>query len=373
MTRPSCEKRATPKAITSRSSFQHRRLAKELPTIRLATTDTSSQKLLVIAEKPSVMNDIAKALCDFTKHDDHYESEMLVVAAASGHLLEQQMPDEPWGFAAMPILPALIAPVPKASQQKRLTHLVALLSRPDIVGVINACDAGREGELIFREIIEHAECSKPLSRLWLQSMTGDGIRRAFQNIRTNASVEGLAAAGKCRTIADWLIGINVTRALTALISAGGGFHKTPAGRVQTPTLAMIVERERSVLAFIPQPYWEAVTTIDLGKGKVVETKWRAGGTAAAGDEGTRIGSAARATEISEGFGMPRKQVPPPIPAHLFRPPRGSLVSRRSWLLYCGIVGADDRSDGSITGKVVEQLWKGARGNVVHNTDERVSR
>ena len=106
--------------------------------IRLATADTSSKKLLVIAEKPSVMNDIAKALGDFTKHEHHYESETLVVAAASGHLLEQQMPDEPWGFAALPILPALIALVPKASQQKRLTHLVALLSRPDIVGVINA-------------------------------------------------------------------------------------------------------------------------------------------------------------------------------------------------------------------------------------------
>ena len=266
--------------------------------IRLATTDTSSKKLLVIAEKPSVMNDIAKALGNFTKHDDHYESETHVVAAASGHLLEQQMPKKPWGFAALPILPALIALVPKASQRKRLAHLVVLLSRPDIVGVINACDAGREGELIFREIIEHADCSKPLSRLWLQSMTGDGIRRAFRNIRTNASVEGLAAAGKCRTIADWLIGINITRALTALISAGGGFHKTPAGRVQTPTLAMIVERERSVLAFISQPYWEAIATIDLGQGTVVAAKWRADGTAAAGDEGTRIGSAARATEIS---------------------------------------------------------------------------
>ncbi|MEN9667346.1 MAG: topoisomerase, partial [Planctomycetota bacterium] len=266
--------------------------------IRLATTDTSSQKLLVIAEKPSVMNDIAKALGGFTKHDDHYESEMLVLAAASGHLLEQQMPKEQWGFAALPIIPELIPLTPKASQQKRLTHLVALLSRPDIAGVINACDAGREGELIFREIIQHADCSKPLSRLWLQSMTGQGIRRAFQNIRTNASVEGLAAAGKCRTIADWLIGINITRALTALISAGGGFHKTPAGRVQTPTLAMIVERERSVLVFIPQPYWEAVATIDLGQGTAVEANWRADGIAAAGDEGTRIGSAARATEIS---------------------------------------------------------------------------
>jgi DNA topoisomerase-3 len=266
--------------------------------IRLANTDTSSQKLLVIAEKPSVMIDIAKALGGFTKHDDHYESETHVVAAASGHLLEQQMPRKKWGFAALPIIPELIPLTPKASQQKRLTHLVTLLSRPDIVGVINACDAGREGELIFREIIEHAECSKPLNRLWLQSMTGEGIRRAFQNIRPNASVEGLAAAGKCRTIADWLIGINITRALTALISAGGGFHKTPAGRVQTPTLAMIVERERSVLAFIPQPYWEAVATIDLGQGTAVEAKWRADGIAAAGDEGTRIGSAARAIDIS---------------------------------------------------------------------------
>lgn len=267
--------------------------------IRLATTVNSSGKLLVIAEKPSVMHDIVKGLGGFTKHDDHYESETLVVAAASGHLLEQQMPKERWGFAALPIIPELIPLVPKASQQKRLAHLVALLSRPDIVGVINACDAGREGELIFREIIEHADCSKPLSRLWLQSMTGEGIRRAFQNIRPNESVEGLAAAGKCRTIADWLIGINITRALTALISGGGGFHKTPAGRVQTPTLAMIVERERSVLSFIPQPYWEAVAAIDLGQRTVLEAKWRADGTTAVGDEGTRIGSAARATEISD--------------------------------------------------------------------------
>jgi DNA topoisomerase-3 len=195
-------------------------------------------KQIVITEKPSVAADIAKALGGFTKHGDHFESPTMLIAAAAGHLLESVRP-KTWALEALPILPPQLDLVPKAKQEKRLKDLVALLGRDDVVGVINACDAGREGELIFLEIMQHAGCKKPVQRLWLQSMTAAAIRRAFEELRSAESVRGLADAAICRSIADWWIGINMTKALTGIMKRAGRYDLTSAGRVQTPTLIMV--------------------------------------------------------------------------------------------------------------------------------------
>lgn len=144
-------------------------------------------KQLVIAEKPSVAADIAKALGGFTKRGDHFESPTMLIAAAAGHLLQTVLPST-WALKDLPLLPEQLQLKPADKQGNRLALLVELLGRDDVVGVINACDAGREGELIFREIMQHAGCEKPVQRLWLQSMTAAAIRRAFEELRPAAAV-----------------------------------------------------------------------------------------------------------------------------------------------------------------------------------------
>src|SRR6266581_3689482 len=180
-------------------------------------------KKLIIAEKPSVANDIARVLGGFTRHGDYYESRDYVLSSAIGHLLELVPPH----FDLQPI----------ERTEERLRLLVKLLARKDVTGVINACDAGREGELIFRYIIRHARNKKPIERLWLQSMTQGAIRDGFEQLRKDRELRPLADAAVCRSESDWLVGINGTRAMTAFNSKEGGFYKTTVGRVQTPTLA----------------------------------------------------------------------------------------------------------------------------------------
>lgn len=220
------------------------------------------EKQLIIAEKPSVAQDIARALGGFTKEKDYFESEHYVLSSAVGHLLELTVPEEfevkrgKWTFAHLPVIPPHFAlnPIPKT--EDRLKLLTRLLKRKDVAGVINACDAGREGELIFSFIIESAKIKKPVHRLWLQSMTANAIREGFKTLRAASEVEGLRQAAVCRAESDWLIGINGTRAMTAFNSKTGGFHLTTVGRVQTPTLAMVVERENRIRAFKSKDYWE---------------------------------------------------------------------------------------------------------------------
>ena len=222
-------------------------------------------KQLIIAEKPSVAADIAKALGGFTKTGDYFESENYVLSSAIGHLLELAVPEEfdvkrgKWSFTHLPMIPPHFALNPIERTAERLRLLTKLIKRKDVTGLVNACDAGREGELIFRYVAQHAQgtkLNKPVRRLWLQSMTASAIKEGFAHLRTDKEMLPLADAARCRSEADWLIGINGTRAMTAFNSKEGGFYKTPVGRVQTPTLAIMVERERRIKNFVSRDYWE---------------------------------------------------------------------------------------------------------------------
>ena len=221
-------------------------------------------KQLIIAEKPSVAADIARALGGFTRHNDYFESGDYVLSSAVGHLLELRAPEanDPrsgrWTFKHLPVIPPHFELAPIERSEQRLNLLLRLIKRKDVTGLINACDAGREGELIFRYIVQHAKARKPIVRLWLQSMTQGAIREGFDALRADRELLPLADAAKCRSEADWLIGINGTRAMTAFNNriSETGFFKTTVGRVQTPTLAILVEREERIKGFKPRDYWE---------------------------------------------------------------------------------------------------------------------
>lgn len=237
-----------------------------------------SEKVLVIAEKPSVASDIAKALGGLTREKDYFEGEHYVVSSAVGHLLELTVPEKydvkrgKWTFAHLPMLPPVFDLKPIKKSEDRLKLLKRLLKRSDITTVINACDAGREGELIFRYIIQASKCKKTIKRLWLQSMTPAAIREAFKHLRTDEEMRHLADAARSRSEADWLVGINGTRAMTAFNSKDGGFFLTTVGRVQTPTLAIVVEREEKINAFVSQKYWEVHAQIQAKSGQY-EAVW----------------------------------------------------------------------------------------------------
>ena len=219
-------------------------------------------KKLIIAEKPSVAADISRALGKFTRKGDYFESDDFVISSAVGHLLELTLPPEhdvkkgKWSFANLPVVPPHFDLAPIERSEARLNVLLKLLKRKDITGIINACDAGREGELIFRYIAQYSKTRKPIERLWLQSMTQSSIRDGFAALRKDRDMLPLADAAKSRSEADWLVGINGTRAMTAFNSKEGGFYLTTVGRVQTPTLAILVEREEKIRAFQPRDYWE---------------------------------------------------------------------------------------------------------------------
>jgi len=220
-------------------------------------------KTLVIAEKPSVAGDLAKALGKFKKEKGYYEGDEMVISHTVGHLLEIQEPDSfkvvrgKWSLENLPVLPDHFDLVPREKAQEQLRILKKLLARPDVGEVINACDAGREGELIFRYVVQHFKNKKPIKRLWLQSMTSDAIREGFAHLRSDAEMIPLSEAATCRSESDWLVGINGSRAMTAFYKELlGGFQVTPVGRVQTPTLAILVEREEKIRNFKPRGYFE---------------------------------------------------------------------------------------------------------------------
>jgi DNA topoisomerase-3 len=245
-------------------------------------------KTIIIAEKPSVAQDIVRALTPsagkFEKFADHFENEHYVVTSAVGHLVEIKAPEEydvkrgKWSFANLPVVPPHfdLAPIDKA--KTRLNAVVKLVKRKDVTALINACDAGREGELIFRLIVQYAQNSekkptiKPIQRLWLQSMTPQAIRDGFDKLRSEGQMQGLADAARSRSEADWLVGINGTRAMTAFNSRDGGFFLTTVGRVQTPTLSIVVEREEKIRKHVSRPYWEVKATFDAVAGQY-DGKW----------------------------------------------------------------------------------------------------
>src|SRR3954467_12116754 len=260
-------------------------------------------KTLVIAEKPSVAQDIVRALTPvagkFEKHEDHFENDTYVVTSAVGHLLEIRAPGEfdvkrgKWSFAHLPVIPPYFDLKPVERSKARLAAVVRQARRKDVTQLVNACDAGREGELIFRLIEQFAGAKKPLGkpvrRLWLQSMTPQAIRDGFQALRSNERRHGLADAARSRSEADWLVGINGTRAMTAFNSRDGGVFLTTVGRVQTPTLAVVVEREERIRKFVSRDYWEIHASFQAEAGeypaKWFDPRWKKAAANAANGEG----------------------------------------------------------------------------------------
>ncbi len=265
--------------------------------MRARETGLYEMKTLVIAEKPSVAQDIVRALTPiagkFEKHEDHFESETYVVTSAVGHLVEIQAPEKfdvkrgKWSFAHLPVIPPYFDLKPVDKTKTRLNAVIKQAKRKDVGALVNACDAGREGELIFRLIEQYAgtqkagqtiPLGKPVQRLWLQSMTPQAIRDGFDKLRSNQQMQGLADAARSRSEADWLVGINGTRAMTAFNSRDGGFFLTTVGRVQTPTLAVVVEREEQIRKFISRDYWEVHAQFDAAAGtypgKWFNTAWK---------------------------------------------------------------------------------------------------
>jgi DNA topoisomerase-3 len=219
-------------------------------------------KSLVITEKPSVARDIVAVFGGFTEHDGYWESDDYVVTYSVGHIVELLAPEDVdpqykrWTLDTLPILPAEFKLKQKSGQAERIRTIKKLLARKDVDVVVNACDAGREGELIFREILEFLGSDKPTKRLWLQSMTPDAIRAGFASLVDGSQYDGLGAAAACRSQSDWLIGMNATRALTRRLKGRKEKTAWSAGRVQTPTLALVVDRELEILAHVPKPYWQ---------------------------------------------------------------------------------------------------------------------
>ena len=235
-------------------------------------------KTLIIAEKPSVSNDIAGVIGGMTKKDDFHENDEYVVAAAVGHLLELIVPEEhdikrgKWSFNHLPHIPPHFDLRPIARSEAKLKTLIKLLKRKDITAVINACDAGREGELIFRYIMQYTKAKQPSQRLWLQSMTPTAIRDGLAHLRTDEQMLNLADAARSRSEADWLVGINGTRAMTAFNSKDGGFFLTTVGRVQTPTLTVVVEREEAIRKFVSRDFWEVHAEFVCAQG-IYKGRW----------------------------------------------------------------------------------------------------
>ena len=258
-------------------------------------------KTLVIAEKPSVAADLARALGRLERKDDHFENDDYIVSSAVGHLVELAVPSEmevkrgKWSFANLPIIPIEFDLKPIEDNEPRFKMLKRLMKRADVTEIINACDAGREGELIFRFLVKLADVKKPMRRLWLQSMTAESIRQAFAHLRSDEEMQPLSAAAVCRAESDWLVGINGTRAMTAFNSKAGGFQLTPVGRVQTPTLAILVEREKKIRAFQPRTYFEVFGDFAVARASIAAGGW------------TSVSRKARTKALEpSGFGIARK-------------------------------------------------------------------
>ena len=229
-------------------------------------------KTLVIAEKPSVGRDLVRVLPGaFDKGEGYLEGSEHVVTWAVGHLVQLADPDEyderfkKWRMADLPIVPDRFQLVVRDERSKKQMNVVKrLLGRDDVETVVNACDAGREGELIFAYIYEKSGSHKPVERLWLNSMTTAAIKEAFGQLRPGEQLATLEAAARSRSEADWIVGMNATRAATIrLRSSFDG--AVSLGRVQTPTLAILARREQEIRDFKPEPYWVVDAAFDTVK------------------------------------------------------------------------------------------------------------
>lgn len=246
-------------------------------------------KILIIAEKPSVAADIAKAIGNCTKTADGFENSGVVISAAAGHLATVVAPgadQKGKSLETLPVIPSQFEVHPIADPQKmtRFKMLKRLMSRPDVSEVVNACDAGREGELIFRLIYEAAGCRKACKRMWLKSMTPESIRKAYSNMVPSAEYDRLGDAARCRSEADWLVGINGSRGISMLHQVvRGTYQAMNAGRVQTPTLAILVDLENTIRTFKPVDYFEIHGTFGAGAGDYIGRWYNAAATTPGAD------------------------------------------------------------------------------------------
>ena len=252
-------------------------------------------KSLIIAEKPSVAADLARALGKVPKKGDHFENDDYVISSAVGHIVELQMPEDIdkkkygfWRLEALPIIPEKFELKPIEDAKARFDLLKKLLSRKDVALVINACDAGREGELIFTYIYQLTKCKLPVKRAWMQTMTQEGIREAFRSLREGAQMRGLADAARCRSESDWLIGINGTRALTKRMFGSRAGNVASVGRVQTPTLAIVYARELEIRGFKPRAFWRVTAQFEIARGTYEGVYQRPGFRRTDADEHDRI-------------------------------------------------------------------------------------
>ncbi|HWA08607.1 MAG TPA: DNA topoisomerase 3 [Opitutaceae bacterium] len=252
-------------------------------------------KSLVIAEKPSVAADLAKALGKVPKKGEHYENDEYVISYALGHLVELEMPEDIdkkkygfWRLETLPIIPQKFGLKPIEESKERFGALKKLLARKDVDQVINACDAGREGELIFAYLYQLTKSKLPVKRAWMQTMTSTGIQEAFRNLRDGARMHGLEDAARCRSESDWLIGINGTRALTKRMFGSRAGNVASVGRVQTPTLAIVYSRELEIRNFKPRDFWRVTATFEVAKGRYEGVYQRANFKKSETDEHDRI-------------------------------------------------------------------------------------
>ena len=266
-------------------------------------------KLAVITEKESVARDIVSVLGGFESKKDYYENDRYVVMWAIGHILTLPAPEEidekykRWMLQDLPIIPKTFELKPADKMKGRLDMMAKVFKRKDIEGIVNACDAGREGELIFREIIEFTGTEKPIQRLWLQSMTPDSIREGFSDLEPGEKYNGLADAAWCRSEADWLVGMNATRAVTKRLQSRKQRGVWSAGRVQTPTLAILVDHEFKILGFEPRPYWQITGTFEASDHQYqavwYDPNWD--GNSEEGEKEDRIFDEERAKKILEAL------------------------------------------------------------------------
>lgn len=217
---------------------------------------------LVLAEKPSVAQSIAKVLGATKREDGYLEGNGYVVSWCVGHLVELSQPEaydekyNKWAYADLPIFPDQWKYQVSASTKKQFGILKKLMARKDVESLVCATDAGREGELIFRLVYQQAGCRKPFERLWISSMEDSAIREGFEQLKPSTEYDALYEAALCRERADWLVGINATRLFSTLYG-----QTLNVGRVMTPTLAMVVMREAAISAFRPEPFYEYHTQI----------------------------------------------------------------------------------------------------------------
>lgn len=251
---------------------------------------------VIIAEKPSMARNVAAALGATRRGDGFIEGPNDIVTWAVGHLVELEDPQvynprwAQWRLDDLPILPEKFRYRPSERTADQFKVIKTLLARPDVTSVVNAADAGREGELIFDLVYQLARCRKPVERLWISSLTRDAILDGFRALRPSAEYQGLRDSAHARQQADWLVGLNATRAQTKVAEAAGRRGVYSLGRVQTPTLALIVKRDREIRDFVPTQYFEVEAHFDAAAGRYRGT-WT-------GKDGSRLDSKERADEIA---------------------------------------------------------------------------